>query len=55
MEKIENIELIEDKSKPFMIINTEWGNFGADGTLNHIMTDTDRAMDKNTLRPGSQV
>ena len=55
IEKIENIELIDDKSKPFMIVNTEWGNFGADGSLNDIMTDVDRQMDKNTLRPGTQV
>ena len=55
MEKIENVELIDDKSEPYMAINTEWANFGADGALNDIRTDVDREMDKATLRPGNHM
>lgn len=55
MEKIEKVELVDDKSKPFMVVNTEWGNFGVDGALNDVMTDVDRDMDKITLRPGTQT
>lgn len=55
MEKIENIEIIADKSKPYMAVNTEWGNFGADGELNDIRTEVDHDMDKETLRPGQQM
>jgi len=55
MEKIENIEMIDDKSKPYMAINTEWGNFGADGALDDILTDVDREMNEITLRPSNQM
>jgi hexokinase len=35
-----------------IIINTEWGNFGAKGELP--MTDFDIALDKNSANPGNQ-
>lgn len=55
MEKIENVEYFDDKSKPYMIINTEWGNFGSDGSLNDILTASDRQLDSNSLRSGSEM
>ncbi len=55
MEKIENVERYADKSKPYMVINTEWGNFGTDGGLNDIITDFDRLVDSNSLRPGKEM
>lgn len=55
-EKRENIELYNGiPNKPGMIINTEWGNFGADGSLNDIMTEFDRQLDTASLRPGSET
>lgn len=55
MEKIENVEKYEDKSKPFMIVNTEWGNFGAEGSLNDILTEQDRQLDTMSLRQGTEM
>lgn len=56
VEKIENVELFDgDKSKPYVIINTEWGNFGADGCLDDILTEYDREIDRNSLNPGKQM
>lgn len=55
MEKIENVEIYEDKSKPFMVINTEWGNFGSDGSLNDILTEQDRQLDNASLRQGTEM
>lgn len=55
MEKIENVETFPDKSKPYMIINTEWGNFGSDGSLNDILTECDRQVDAISLRPGKEM
>jgi hexokinase len=38
-----------------MIINTEWGNFGADGALDFIVTEFDREVDSNTHNKGRQI
>ncbi|KAK7578137.1 hypothetical protein V9T40_010342 [Parthenolecanium corni] len=55
VEKIENVELFDgDKSKPYVIVNTEWGNFGANGALDDILTEYDREIDRNSLNPGKQ-
>ena len=55
VEKVENADLFDgDRSKPYVIINTEWGNFGADGTLDDILTEYDRDIDVNSLNPGKQ-
>nr|AKN21572.1 slc25a-4 [Schmidtea mediterranea] len=43
------------KNAKFIIINTEWGAFGENGTLEDIRTKYDRAMDKNSLHPGKQI
>ncbi|PAA74752.1 hypothetical protein BOX15_Mlig021955g1, partial [Macrostomum lignano] len=38
-----------------VVVNTEWGNFGADGCLDRFQTDFDREIDKKSLNPGFQV
>ncbi|MFH4981250.1 hypothetical protein AB6A40_007959 [Gnathostoma spinigerum] len=61
MEKLENIEKIrdehldEDNFPDEMIINTEWGNFGEDGSLDFIRTRFDRAVDEGSINPGKQL
>ncbi|XP_065219169.1 hexokinase type 2 isoform X1 [Planococcus citri] len=56
VEKVENVDLFDgDKSKPYVIINTEWGNFGADGALDDILTEYDREIDEKSLNPGKQI
>lgn len=55
VEKIENAELFDgDKSKPHVIVNTEWGAFGDDGTLEAVRTKYDRTIDEDSLNPGQQ-
>ncbi|VVC36906.1 Hexokinase, N-terminal,Hexokinase, binding site,Hexokinase,Hexokinase, C-terminal [Cinara cedri] len=55
VEKVENAELfIGDKSKPHVIVNTEWGAFGDDGIIDSIRTIYDRKLDENSLNPGHQ-
>mgnify|MGYP003729745177 CR=1 FL=1 len=45
MEKIENIKNFNgDPSQPIMIINIEWGNFGADGLLDEFLTEYDKTL-----------
>lgn len=38
-----------------MIVNTEWGAFGDDGTLDNFLTKYDREVDANTINPGRQL
>jgi hexokinase len=55
IEKIENVELFDgDQSKPYVIINTEWGAFGDDGKLDAVRTKYDREIDEDSLNPGQQ-
>ena len=45
VERIENIELFKgDPKKPYMIINAEWGNFGADGVIDDFLTEYDETL-----------
>jgi len=56
VEKIENVEMFDgDKSKPYVIINTEWGNFGSEGSLDDILTEYDREIDRKSINPGKQI
>jgi len=56
VEKVENAELFDgDRSKPHVIINTEWGAFGEDGKLFTIRTLYDKNIDENSLNPRKQV
>ena len=56
VEKIENVQLFDgDKSKPYVIINTECGGFGDDGKLKAIVTEFDKQVDKTSLNKGKHV
>ncbi|XP_003242238.1 hexokinase type 2 isoform X1 [Acyrthosiphon pisum] len=55
VEKVENAELFDgDKTKPHVIVNTEWGAFGDDGKLDAVRTKYDREIDEDSLNPGRQ-
>jgi hexokinase len=58
IEKTEHIEMLTQEVREqssHMIINTEWGNFGADGALDFIVTEFDREVDSNTHNKGRQI
>ncbi|CAG2059409.1 unnamed protein product [Timema podura] len=56
VEKVENVELFEgDKSKPYMVINTEWGAFGDNGALEIVRTQYDREIDSHSINAGKQL
>jgi len=56
VEKVENIPDFDgDKTKPNVIINTEWGAFGDNGELDLIRTEYDIAVDKSSINPGLQL
>ncbi|XP_063221189.1 hexokinase type 2-like [Bacillus rossius redtenbacheri] len=55
VERTENVELFTgDRSKPYMIVNTEMGALGESGGLDYLLTDYDLAVDKTSLYPGKQ-
>uniref|UniRef100_A0A8C6Z334 hexokinase n=1 Tax=Nothoprocta perdicaria TaxID=30464 RepID=A0A8C6Z334_NOTPE len=54
MEELRHIELVEgDEGR--MCVNTEWGAFGDDGSLEDIRTEFDREIDRGSLNPGKQL
>ncbi|XP_060097146.1 hexokinase HKDC1 [Heteronotia binoei] len=54
MEEMSNIDLVEgDEGR--MCINTEWGAFGDDGSLEGIRTEFDREIDLGSINPGKQL
>ncbi|XP_074152658.1 hexokinase HKDC1 [Sminthopsis crassicaudata] len=54
MEDMSNIDLVEgDEGR--MCINTEWGAFGEDGSLEDIRTEFDREIDLGSINPGKQL
>ncbi|KAK7793817.1 hypothetical protein R5R35_014322 [Gryllus longicercus] len=56
VEKVENAQLFDgDRSKPYVLINTEWGAFGDDGALDFVRTEFDRDIDNNSINPGKQL
>lgn len=57
VEKLENVGLWDgDYDEPRQVlINTEWGAFGDNGTLEFIRTEYDRLIDQNSLNPGRQL
>ncbi|CAI4223086.1 unnamed protein product [Auanema sp. JU1783] len=61
MEKIDRISKLEgqvdldDGLPDEMIINTEWGAFGDDGSLGFIRTDFDDIVDQSSFNPGKQL
>ena len=57
MEYLDNVPKWDgDRDEPRqVIINTEWGAFGDNGSLNHVQTKYDEQVDKNSLNPGMQL
>lgn len=57
IETLENTELWDgDNDEPHqVIINTEWGALGNDGSLEFIMTDYDKQVDKHSINAGQQI
>ncbi|KAJ8364978.1 hypothetical protein SKAU_G00138090 [Synaphobranchus kaupii] len=54
MEELRHIDLVEgDEGR--MCINTEWGAFGDDGSLEDIRTEFDREIDRGSPNPGKQL
>uniref|UniRef100_A0A4W6ET95 Hexokinase-2 n=1 Tax=Lates calcarifer TaxID=8187 RepID=A0A4W6ET95_LATCA len=54
MEELRHIDLVEgDEGR--MCINTEWGAFGDDGSLEDIRTEFDREIDRGSINPGKQL
>ncbi|CAI9547731.1 unnamed protein product [Staurois parvus] len=54
MENLSNIDLVEgDEGR--MCINTEWGAFGDDGSLEDIRTEFDKEIDLGSVDPGTQL
>jgi len=42
------------RDKEHVVINTEWGAFGDDGSIDFIRTSYDRLVDENSINPGKQ-
>jgi hexokinase len=56
VERVENAQLFDgDRSKPYVVINTEWGAFGDDGRLDIVRTEYDREIDQHSINPGKQL
>jgi hexokinase len=56
VERVENAELFDgDRSKPYVVVNTEWGAFGDDGRLDIVRTEYDREIDQFSINPGKQL
>ncbi|XP_058043039.1 hexokinase HKDC1-like [Ahaetulla prasina] len=54
MEEMSNIDLVEgDEGR--MCINTEWGAFGDDSSLEDIRTEFDKEIDSGSINPGKQL
>lgn len=56
MEKLENVGLWDgdDGGPRQVIINTEWGAFGDNGSIDYVRTQYDMAVDKESLNPNKQ-
>ncbi|KAM8886523.1 hexokinase-2 isoform 1-T1 [Spinachia spinachia] len=54
MEQMRNLDLL-DGDEGRMCVNTEWGAFGDDGSLEDLRTAIDREIDAGSLNPGKQL
>ncbi|TPP62298.1 Phosphotransferase [Fasciola gigantica] len=55
VERSENVQLMDDKSNEFVVINTEWGAFGEAGEFNALRTQFDKSVDTESINPGKQL
>ncbi|XP_034539262.1 hexokinase-2-like isoform X2 [Notolabrus celidotus] len=51
MEEMKNVKRVEGEDGR-MCINTEWGGFGDDGSLKHVLTEFDVEVDKTSINEG---
>ncbi|XP_005811504.2 hexokinase-2 [Xiphophorus maculatus] len=51
MEEMKNVKRVEGEDGQ-MCINTEWGGFGDDGSLEDILTEFDKVVDRTSINPG---
>uniref|UniRef100_A0A3Q0SZJ1 Phosphotransferase n=1 Tax=Amphilophus citrinellus TaxID=61819 RepID=A0A3Q0SZJ1_AMPCI len=54
MEEMKHVKRVEGEDGR-MCINTEWGGFGDDGSLNDIVTEFDVEVDKTSINPGIHI
>uniref|UniRef100_A0A3Q3RAN8 Phosphotransferase n=1 Tax=Monopterus albus TaxID=43700 RepID=A0A3Q3RAN8_MONAL len=54
MEEMKNVKRVEGEDGR-MCINTEWGGFGDDGSLEDIQTQFDVVVDKTSINPGIHI
>jgi hexokinase len=43
------------RAQPEMLVNTEWGAFGDDGSTDFIRTEYDREIDEFSINKGRQL
>lgn len=57
MESFENVPKWSGDQNPprEVIINTEWGAFGDNGSWNHLRTEFDKRVDRESINPGMQL
>ncbi|GAB0097200.1 Hexokinase type 2 [Sergentomyia squamirostris] len=57
VEKVENAEMFDvpNNKKSHVLINTEWGAFGDNGSLEFVRTEFDRDIDENSINRGKQL
>lgn len=57
MEHLENVEKWDgEMDEPRqVIINTEWGAFGDNGSIDWIRSEYDKEIDEHSLNPGQQL
>ncbi|XP_063926103.1 hexokinase type 2-like isoform X4 [Zophobas morio] len=57
VESRENVENMDepDAGSGKVLINTEWGAFGDDGSLDFVRVDYDKIIDQNSVNPGKQL
>lgn len=54
MEEMKNVKYLQVEEGQ-MCINTEWGGFGDDGSLQDILTEFDKRLDSESTNPGNHM
>uniref|UniRef100_A0A1B0ABY8 Phosphotransferase n=1 Tax=Glossina pallidipes TaxID=7398 RepID=A0A1B0ABY8_GLOPL len=57
VEQVKECEMFDGDThgKPHVVINTEWGAFGNNGSLNFVRTEFDEEIDRHSINPGQQI
>lgn len=51
MEDMKNVQRVQGEDGQ-MCINTEWGGFGDNGSLDEFLTEFDQEIDRTSINPG---